>query len=180
MYETGLGRWTSRDPAGYRGGIDLYCYILSNPARDTDPTGRWPDGGIAPSMPYYPPGPRTGEGDNNPPGYDFVDPMPTLSQVLNQSRAARETASPSLKKCEFLGGEAKEFNRKIVNFSLGGGNVPHLRITYDIILRYRCPPPACDITLTGQSSHFLELRKRGTPAPEPVPGGRLGPGDVEF
>ena len=39
-YSPVLGRWISRDPIGYEGGINLYEYVVSNSAVYTDPSGR--------------------------------------------------------------------------------------------------------------------------------------------
>jgi RHS repeat-associated protein len=39
MYSTELGRFISRDPIGYRGGIDLYEYVGGNPSDYVDPFG---------------------------------------------------------------------------------------------------------------------------------------------
>ena len=45
MYDPSLGRFCSRDPIGYRGGINFYRYVDSNPFTWVDPTGRhtWKD-----------------------------------------------------------------------------------------------------------------------------------------
>jgi RHS repeat-associated protein len=39
MYSVDLGRFVSRDPIGYRGGINLYCYVANNPTQSVDPLG---------------------------------------------------------------------------------------------------------------------------------------------
>ncbi len=39
-YSVTLATWISRDPIGYRGGINLYEYVGDNPLKHTDPTGR--------------------------------------------------------------------------------------------------------------------------------------------
>ncbi|MER9562972.1 SpvB/TcaC N-terminal domain-containing protein [Mesorhizobium sp. M0571] len=41
-YSPWLGRWTSCDPAGLKGGIDLFVYALCNPVVLLDPTGNEP------------------------------------------------------------------------------------------------------------------------------------------
>jgi len=35
----GLGRWVTRDPIGYRGGINLYGYVRNTPTNTVDPLG---------------------------------------------------------------------------------------------------------------------------------------------
>ena len=56
-YHPRLGRWISRDPAGYRGGPDLYEYVGNRPGTFTDPTGEQQV--FIPPMvpPPYPPDP---------------------------------------------------------------------------------------------------------------------------
>ena len=41
-YHAQLGRFVSRDPIGYRGGINLYGYAGDSPTRKADPFGLWP------------------------------------------------------------------------------------------------------------------------------------------
>jgi RHS repeat-associated protein len=48
FYDTSLGRFISRDPIGYAGGIDLYAYVSNRPAMWPDPLGlddtlEWPE-----------------------------------------------------------------------------------------------------------------------------------------
>ncbi len=38
-YDSELGRWLSRDPAGFIDGPNLYAYVLNNPVSYYDPTG---------------------------------------------------------------------------------------------------------------------------------------------
>jgi RHS repeat-associated protein len=38
-YNTGLGRWLSRDPAGEMGGLNLYAYVGNTPTTKVDPLG---------------------------------------------------------------------------------------------------------------------------------------------
>jgi hypothetical protein len=39
-YSPGIGRWTSRDPIGERGGASLYCFVLNGPVMSSDVLGR--------------------------------------------------------------------------------------------------------------------------------------------
>ncbi len=39
-YDPRLGRFTSEDPIGLRGGLNLYHYVFNNPAKSTDPFGK--------------------------------------------------------------------------------------------------------------------------------------------
>ncbi len=45
-YEAGTGRFISRDPIGYQGGLNLYAYASDDPTNDVDPSGMgnmvWP------------------------------------------------------------------------------------------------------------------------------------------
>ena len=41
-YSPTLGRWLTRDPIGYRGGVSLYEYAMSAPSGYTDPFGQVP------------------------------------------------------------------------------------------------------------------------------------------
>ena len=38
-YGSGVGRFTSRDPIGYRGGLNLYAYVNNRPTVSVDPSG---------------------------------------------------------------------------------------------------------------------------------------------
>ena len=40
-YSVSLGRFVSRDPAGYFAGLNLYAYVGDMPVRMADPLGRW-------------------------------------------------------------------------------------------------------------------------------------------
>jgi len=42
-YSPGLGRFLSRDPAGYVDGLNLYAYVRNNPVNRVDPTGLFLD-----------------------------------------------------------------------------------------------------------------------------------------
>lgn len=39
VLNTSLGRWLTRDPIGYDGGLNLYAYVGNNPVNRTDPLG---------------------------------------------------------------------------------------------------------------------------------------------
>jgi len=47
-YDTALGRWLTRDPMGFNGGLNLYAYVGDEPVRRIDPDGLFP---ISPSVP---------------------------------------------------------------------------------------------------------------------------------
>ena len=40
-YDPNNGRWLSRDPSGYKGGINLYGYCANDPVNRCDPRGLW-------------------------------------------------------------------------------------------------------------------------------------------
>ena len=63
-YSTSQGRFISRDPIKYLGGINLYAYVLGAPLYYVDPLGLWPEGTIDGG---------TGEGHSNLPGFGRVD-----------------------------------------------------------------------------------------------------------
>ncbi len=39
FYDAGMGRFVTRDPIGYKGGINLYGFAGNNPVNDSDPSG---------------------------------------------------------------------------------------------------------------------------------------------
>ena len=38
-YDPTVGRWLTRDPIGYDGGMDLYAYCMNDPVNGVDPSG---------------------------------------------------------------------------------------------------------------------------------------------
>lgn len=46
VFDADLGRWISRDPAGYFDGPNSYCYVSNNPAGSSDPSGLAPMVGL--------------------------------------------------------------------------------------------------------------------------------------
>ncbi len=54
-YSPVLGRWLTRDPIGYQGGINLYEYVGSAPVGNVDSTGMWYTTVIGPIGPFYAP-----------------------------------------------------------------------------------------------------------------------------
>jgi RHS repeat-associated protein len=54
VYLPGYGRWTRRDPAGYRGGASLVAYAAQSPIDAQDPFGLDPSPGGLPAPPSFP------------------------------------------------------------------------------------------------------------------------------
>jgi RHS repeat-associated protein len=42
VYAARMGRWLTRDPAGFKGGFNLYGFVGDNPLHNIDPSGRTP------------------------------------------------------------------------------------------------------------------------------------------
>jgi RHS repeat-associated protein len=47
-YDPQTGRFITRDPIGYDGGVNLYAYVANNPTNFSDPEGLWPTRGLWP------------------------------------------------------------------------------------------------------------------------------------
>lgn len=63
-YNPQSGRWLTRDPIGYAGGMNLYAYCDGDPVNNSDPSGLdcgWADGFTRDhfNRPVAPPGPKT-------------------------------------------------------------------------------------------------------------------------
>lgn len=43
-YDPEIGRWTTKDPIGFRGGLNHYAYVNNNPINFIDPLGLWTSG----------------------------------------------------------------------------------------------------------------------------------------
>ena len=84
FYDPQAGRWLTRDPIGYQGGVNLYGYTQNNPGNGMDSSGYDKDGhpspGPAPypTPPIVPPLPKPGPGPSGPPGGTFP-PQPTIN-----------------------------------------------------------------------------------------------------
>ncbi|MEU4420323.1 SpvB/TcaC N-terminal domain-containing protein [Actinoplanes sp. NPDC024001] len=48
-----LGRWISPDPAGIEDGLNVYCYVQSNPVNLVDESGRYAKGGSTTSIQHF-------------------------------------------------------------------------------------------------------------------------------
>ena len=80
FYDPAQGRFLTRDPAGYGGGVNLYGYVGNNPISRLDPSGLAPPGGLGSGIPprgnlgggylktYFPPEPPLFFQNPNAPG----------------------------------------------------------------------------------------------------------------
>ena len=58
-YDPGTGRFLTRDPIGYGGGMNLYGYADGNPVNEVDPSGFAPGGATMERPPTLPRGPMS-------------------------------------------------------------------------------------------------------------------------
>ncbi len=40
-YDAEVGRWTAKDPAGFKGGLNVFVYVEADPVNFVDPHGKW-------------------------------------------------------------------------------------------------------------------------------------------
>ncbi len=52
-YDPTIGRWTSKDPIGFNGGLNLYAYCGNDPINCVDLTGNYPDEGYQGSFAHW-------------------------------------------------------------------------------------------------------------------------------
>lgn len=83
IYDTGIGRWGSRDPIEEDGGINLYGYVLNDPVDLIDPRGLFPHG----YTPYNPPDDDDPTRPFKPPIMPDV-PMPPFGALFHVSQNA--------------------------------------------------------------------------------------------
>lgn len=79
-YAPALGRWLTRDPIGYRGGINLYGYVQSSPVAALDPLG---SAFVSP-------------------GYPGDDPLPPPDEFTPEAAAALEALIAALSDIAWL------------------------------------------------------------------------------
>ena len=80
-YEPQVGRFASRDPIRYRGGLNLYAYVIADPTNRVDPSGM-----IDSSDPTDPYGPGYATGPGLWPAWDWLNDMASFLEYRERTR----------------------------------------------------------------------------------------------
>ena len=112
-YDSSIGRFISRDPIGYWGGINIYGYCRNNPVNFMDPRGFFGIGPIPPiPIPPIPIPPKPPTPPKPPDGTDGTacednkpkPPIPSCDKALNTQRVAHiQNCCDDLCKADFAG-----------------------------------------------------------------------------